>query len=68
MNTDPASLTTSPYWTTEFIGTGPYKLAHWETGSYIERLGGLTRHCETSTLLLHPAGERHAPSRDGRPL
>jgi len=31
-----------------------------EAGSYTERLGGITRHCETSTLLIHPAGERHA--------
>ena len=30
------------------------------TGSYTERLAGLTRRCDTSTLLLHPPGERHA--------
>lgn len=31
-----------------------------ETGSYTEHVGRLTRTCETSTLLLHAAGERHA--------
>ncbi len=30
------------------------------TGSYTERLDGLTRQCDVSTVLLHPAGERHA--------
>ncbi|MBM2809789.1 MAG: hypothetical protein HW416_548 [Chloroflexi bacterium] len=25
-----------PYWTTEFIGLGPYKLDRWEQGSFIE--------------------------------
>jgi len=37
-------------------------------GSYTERLGGLTRHCGTSTLLLHSAGERHSNVFHGRPV
>lgn len=27
-----------PYWTTEFIGLGPYRLARWERGSFMEGL------------------------------
>jgi len=37
-------------------------------GSYTERLAGLTRRCDTSTLLLHPAGERHANQFHDRPV
>ena len=29
-----AALLDSPYWTSEFVGTGPYKVKDWETGSY----------------------------------
>ncbi len=29
-------------------------------GSYTERVGGVTRRCDASTILVHPAGERHA--------
>jgi peptide/nickel transport system substrate-binding protein len=29
-----AALLDSPYWTSEFVGTGPYKLKDWETGSH----------------------------------
>lgn len=25
-----------PYWTTQYVGVGPYRLAHWEPGAYIE--------------------------------
>ena len=38
------------------------------SGSYTERLAGLTRHCPTSTLLLHAAGERHANRFHDRPV
>src|SRR5262245_6174406 len=37
----------------------PY-LSFVQAGSYTERLGGLTRQCDPSTILLHSAGERHA--------
>lgn len=29
-------LHNSPYFTTEFVGLGPYRLVRWETGSYME--------------------------------
>ena len=29
-------IQTSTYWTTDFVGLGPYKLARWESGSFIE--------------------------------
>ncbi len=29
-----ASLLDSPYWTSEFVGTGPYRVKDWETGTY----------------------------------
>jgi peptide/nickel transport system substrate-binding protein len=25
-----------PYWTTEYVGIGPYRLIHWERGAYLE--------------------------------
>jgi len=25
-----------PYWTVEYMGAGPYRLAHWEPGAYLE--------------------------------
>ncbi len=33
---DKESLRTLRYFTTEFVGTGPFRLTHWEPGSYIE--------------------------------
>ncbi|HZT07198.1 MAG TPA: ABC transporter substrate-binding protein [Chloroflexota bacterium] len=32
---DKGSLTQLPYWSTEFVGTGPFKLASWEPGTSI---------------------------------
>lgn len=29
-------FTNSPWFTTEFVGLGPYRLAHWEQGAYLE--------------------------------
>jgi len=29
-------IQTSTYWTTDFVGLGPYKLTRWESGSFIE--------------------------------
>jgi len=37
-------------------------------GSYTEQLAGLTRHCGSSTMLLHAAGERHANRFHDRPV
>lgn len=31
---DKATFLILPYWTTEFVGTGPYKLREWESGSH----------------------------------
>jgi peptide/nickel transport system substrate-binding protein len=33
---DPAAFMNAPYWTTEFIGAGPFKLTDWTFGSHIE--------------------------------
>jgi len=33
---DKHAFVNSPYWTTEFVGLGPYKLARWQLGSYVE--------------------------------
>jgi len=33
---DRAALENSPYWTTQWVGLGPYKLDQWAQGSYIE--------------------------------
>ncbi|HEY3117310.1 MAG TPA: ABC transporter substrate-binding protein [Chloroflexota bacterium] len=33
---DPTSLVTQPFFTTEYIGAGPYKLTRWEAGAFIE--------------------------------
>jgi peptide/nickel transport system substrate-binding protein len=33
---DPAAFMNSPYWTTDFIGAGPFKLNDWTLGSHIE--------------------------------
>ncbi len=35
-NLDPASFPTLPYWTTEYVGVGPYRLTRWEPGTFIE--------------------------------
>jgi peptide/nickel transport system substrate-binding protein len=32
----PDALGSHAYWTTEFVGTGPYRLSHWEPGAFIE--------------------------------
>lgn len=32
---DHALVAFVPYWTTEFIGVGPFRLEHWERGSYM---------------------------------
>jgi peptide/nickel transport system substrate-binding protein len=34
-NTDVEAFRNHPYWTTEFIGTGPYKIVEWVLGSHI---------------------------------
>ena len=31
----------NPYWTTAFVGSGPYQLTNWVPGAYIEGLGGV---------------------------
>jgi peptide/nickel transport system substrate-binding protein len=33
---DMQTFMNSPYWTTEFVGLGPYKLSNWVLGSYTE--------------------------------
>jgi peptide/nickel transport system substrate-binding protein len=30
------ALTASPFWTTQYVGAGPFKLERWETGSFFE--------------------------------
>ena len=35
-NADKQRLINHPYWSTEFIGLGPYKLAHFEHGSHLD--------------------------------
>ena len=35
---DKKAFTNSPYWATEFIGLGPYKLGEWVQGAYTEAL------------------------------
>jgi len=32
----PESFSSHPYWTTEYVGLGPYRLTRWERGAYIE--------------------------------
>lgn len=32
----PEAYGSHPYWTTEFVGVGPYRLQHWEPGAAIE--------------------------------
>ncbi len=34
-NTDKEHFIEHPYWSTEFVGTGPFKLKRWEPGSYM---------------------------------
>ena len=33
---DKASFENSPYWTSQWIGLGPYKMTRWERGTFIE--------------------------------
>jgi peptide/nickel transport system substrate-binding protein len=33
---DPQALGAHPYWTTEHVGLGPYRLAQWERGAFID--------------------------------
>lgn len=33
---DPAAFAAQPFWTTEYVGLGPYRLARWELGAFIE--------------------------------
>ncbi len=33
---DPLGFTNHPYWTSEYVGLGPYKVARWEAGAFIE--------------------------------
>lgn len=35
---DRQAFLNSPYWTTEFIGLGPYRLSRWQLGSFMEGL------------------------------
>jgi peptide/nickel transport system substrate-binding protein len=39
---DKAGFTQTSFWTTEFVGSGPYKLREWQTASYaiLEAFGG----------------------------
>src|SRR5439155_15990480 len=32
----PETLTSHPYWSGGFVGSGPFKLAQWESGAFIE--------------------------------
>jgi peptide/nickel transport system substrate-binding protein len=33
---DPRSLTNLPFWTVDFVGLGPYRVARWEPGTFLE--------------------------------
>ncbi|MEA2642159.1 MAG: peptide/nickel transport system substrate-binding protein [Chloroflexota bacterium] len=33
---DPDAFVAQPYWTTEYVGLGPYRLSRWEPGAFIE--------------------------------
>ncbi len=33
---DKQAFINAPYWTSEFVGLGPYKLSRWQLGSYLE--------------------------------
>ena len=35
----------SPYWTSEFVSSGPYKVTRWVAGSFITLCCGRTRRC-----------------------
>ena len=35
---DKSAFVNSPYWTTQFVGLGPYRLGQWEQGSFTEGL------------------------------
>lgn len=32
---DPATIVSHPYWTTEYLGLGPYRLERWEPGAFL---------------------------------
>lgn len=32
---DPVAFTGLPFWTSEYVGLGPYRVEHWEPGAYI---------------------------------
>jgi ABC-type transport system substrate-binding protein len=33
---DPEGLVSQPFWTRDYVGLGPYRLARWEPGAFIE--------------------------------
>jgi peptide/nickel transport system substrate-binding protein len=33
---DPEGFATLPFWTSDYVGAGPYALSHWEPGAFIE--------------------------------
>src|SRR5947208_16268593 len=33
---DPEGLATQSFWTRDYVGLGPFRLARWETGAFIE--------------------------------
>jgi len=33
---DPTAFAALPYWTTEYVGAGPYRLSRWEQGAFVE--------------------------------
>ncbi len=35
-NLDPLSFSSLPFWTTEYVGLGPYKITTWEPGAYVD--------------------------------
>ncbi|HZT05453.1 MAG TPA: ABC transporter substrate-binding protein [Chloroflexota bacterium] len=35
-STDPDAFMASTFWTTDYVGAGPYKLDRWETGAFLE--------------------------------
>jgi hypothetical protein len=35
---EPEATASHPYWTREYIGAGPFKLARWEPGAFVETL------------------------------
>src|SRR5207245_10722726 len=33
---DPAEFVNLPFWTTEYVGLGPYRVTRWEPGAFLE--------------------------------